>query len=195
MKQNDFYEVDGCTDFIPVKLIEEHKHIMNALELEVAESGFRTFAPNIYKFPKVDEPQKVTVPQFVANWYEEHKDDLSNAIGDFYINYINDYFTSTSPDFLSGFLGWFSDNSDTAIETLVKMKIYGYEVEKEKLYIVRNKTTGEHLYFNNAKKRFESGSLLTSYVKNIKAYHHTQDKLEKLNYWGNSLFEFEEVEK
>ncbi|APC45907.1 hypothetical protein CHPC1151_0041 [Streptococcus phage CHPC1151] len=37
MKQNDFYEVDGCMDFIPVKLIEEHKHIMNALEVREVE--------------------------------------------------------------------------------------------------------------------------------------------------------------
>ncbi|CDG57945.1 phage protein [Streptococcus phage 20617] len=85
MKQNDFYEVDGCTDFIPVKLIEEHKHLMNTLELEVAESGFRTFAPNIYKFPKVDEPQKVTVPKFVAEWIKKYKEEgcrLSHALED-----------------------------------------------------------------------------------------------------------------
>ena len=80
-------------------------------------------------------------------------------------------------------------------ERLVKALIYGYEVEKKKLYIARNKTTGEHLYFNNAKKRFESGSLLTSYVKNVEAYHHTRDKLEELNYWENPLFEFEEVKE
>lgn len=43
MKQNDFYEVNGC------------------IELEVSESGFRT-----YKFPK-----KVTVPKFVAEWIKK----------------------------------------------------------------------------------------------------------------------------
>lgn len=34
--------------------------------------GLRTFAPNIYKFPKVDEPQKVTVPKFVAKWIKKY---------------------------------------------------------------------------------------------------------------------------
>ena len=85
MKQNDFYEVNGCTDFIPVKLVKEHKHLMNALELEVAESGFRTFAPAIYKFPKIDEPQKVTVPKFVAEWIKKYKEEgyrLSHALED-----------------------------------------------------------------------------------------------------------------
>ena len=40
MKQNDFYELDGCTDFIPVKLIEEHKHMTNTLEVELTETGW-----------------------------------------------------------------------------------------------------------------------------------------------------------
>ena len=73
MKQNDFYEVDGCTDFIPVKLIEEHKHMTNTLEVEVVETGFKIFVPSIYSFPKPPEPQKVTVPKFVAEWIEECK--------------------------------------------------------------------------------------------------------------------------
>lgn len=81
----------------------------------------------------------------MADWYEKYKNDLSNAIGDFYIDYINDYISSTSPEFQSGFLEWFSDNSDTAIETLVKMKLYGYEIEKEKLYEVFLKRNGAQL--------------------------------------------------
>ena len=67
MKQNDFYEVDGCTDFIPVKLIKEHKHI-NLLEVKVMGSGSRTFAPSIYKFLKVQEQQKVVVPAFIDSF-------------------------------------------------------------------------------------------------------------------------------
>lgn len=42
---------------------EEFKLITNTLALEVAESGLRTFAPNIYKFPKVDEPHRT-----LQNW-------------------------------------------------------------------------------------------------------------------------------
>lgn len=94
---------------------------------------------------QLDESEKPVVPKFVADWYEKYKNDLSNAIGDFYIDYINDYISSTSPEFQSGFLEWFSDNSDTAIETLVKMKLYGYEIEKEKLYEVFLKRNGAQL--------------------------------------------------
>ncbi len=73
MKQNDFYEVDGCIDFIPVKLIEEHKHMVNTLKVEVAETGFKIFVPSIYRFPNVNKLQKVVVPKFVAEWIEETK--------------------------------------------------------------------------------------------------------------------------
>ena len=68
MKQNEFYEVDGCTDFIPVKLIEEHKHMTNTLEVELTQTGYKTFVPSICSFPKPHEPQKVVVPKFVAEW-------------------------------------------------------------------------------------------------------------------------------
>lgn len=112
---------------------------------------------------QLDEPEKPVVPQFVADWYEDHKDDLSNVIGDFYIDYINDYFSSTSPEFLSGFLGWFSDNSDTAIETLVKMKICGYQI-KEKLYTVEipNNLKGRH----NVLVRKYDGTIILDYFDN-----------------------------
>lgn len=137
---------------------------------------------------ELDEPEKPVVPQFVADFYESIKDDFEDKVHDLCVKFYNCN--------LSGKIKhWFDSDDTKPIQTLVLMHKFGYKVEKEKLYIARNKTTGEHLYFNNAKKRFESGSLLTSYVKNFKAYHHTQDKLEKLNYWGNSLFEFEEVEE
>ena len=78
MKQNEFYEVDGCTDFIPVKLIEEHKHMTNTLEVELTQTGYKTFVPHVYSFPKANEPQKVTIPKFVADWVEELKKSHSN---------------------------------------------------------------------------------------------------------------------
>ena len=54
MKQNDFYEVDGCTDFIPVKVIEVNEY-RKRLKVEVAETGFNIFVPNIYRFEKRHE--------------------------------------------------------------------------------------------------------------------------------------------
>ena len=144
--------------------IENRKDIENTTTLRI-KTPVKTISVN----PKyeaittdLDKP-KLVVPQFVASWYEEHKDDLSNAIGDFYIDYINDYFSSTSPESLSGFLGWFSDNSDTAIETLVMMKICGYTI-KEKLYTVEipNNLKRRH----NALVRKYDGTIILDYFDN-----------------------------
>ena len=118
MKMNDFYEVDGCIDFIPVKLIKEHKHI-NLLEVKVMGSGSRTFAPSIYKFLKVQEQQKVVVPAFI----------------DSFIGY-------AKAEGMSLFIAM--DNAQnkesewiiTHEETFTRAWLDGYEVEQEKLYTV-----------------------------------------------------------
>ena len=72
MEQNDFYEVDGCTWFIPVDLIEENK-CTKELEVVATESGRITFVPSIYKFRKPQEPEKVVVQKFVAEYIERCK--------------------------------------------------------------------------------------------------------------------------
>lgn len=166
-------------------------------KIEACKSPFTSEDDTIFNYgldkalsiiKQLDEPEKPVVPQFVADWYENNKDDFEYNLYRLCIDFCGRKLHEDLHE-------WFNFDKNKPIETLVLMHKFGYEIEKERLYIARNKTTGEHLYFNNAKKKFESGSLLTSYVKNVKAYHHTQDKLEKLNYWGNSLFEFEEVDE
>lgn len=180
-------------------MINKQEAIDKIEKLEGLTVKDKDFSLDIEMIPKgdvleiieqIDEPERLVVPQFVADFYESIKDDFEDKVYDLCVQ-----FNLDESELNSDVAGWFSHSKNKPIETLVMMHKFGYEVKKEKLYIARNKTTGEHLYFNNAKKRFESGSLLTSYVKNVKAYHHTQDKLEKLNYWGNSLFEFEEVDE
>ena len=122
MKQNDFYELDGCTDFIPVKLIEEHKHMTNTLEVELTETGYRTFVPHIYSFPKVNEHQKPVVPKFVAEWIEELKKSHSNLAWVWQV-YPNE----------TKIKNWLESNT----EKFMRAWLDGYEIEKEKLYTVR----------------------------------------------------------
>ena len=121
MKQNDFYEVDGCMDFIPVKLIAEHTHMVNSLEVEVAETGFKIPVPHIYSFPKVNKPQKVTVPKFVAEWIEELKKSHSNLAWVWQV-YPNEPKVKN----------WLEANT----EKFMRAWLDGYEIEKEKLYTV-----------------------------------------------------------
>ena len=77
----------------------------------------------------MNKPEKPVVPQFVADWYEEHKDDFEMNL----YNLCVDFHKRKLPDDL---YEWFNKLIDKPIETFVKMKLFGYEVQKEKLYTV-----------------------------------------------------------
>lgn len=78
-------------------------------------------------FGKTGEPQKPVVPKFVAEWFEDNKDDLEFAIWELCV----DSYGSAQ----QGMLDWIQQSENNPIETLVRMKD-GYEVEKEPLYTV-----------------------------------------------------------
>lgn len=90
---------------------------------------------------QLDEPQKVTVPQFVADWIEECKNDdfhLFGAMEDISSNQKKlDY--------------WFRE--DDNMELFARAWLDGYEVEEEKIYTVKVKAfLGQYLgryYVNN----------------------------------------------
>lgn len=85
---------------------------------------------------QLDEPQKVKIPQFVADWIEYCKFthvDLQHAfiVGDVYFyNYANQKDFSKLKEFLE---------TESNQETFVLAWIYGYEGEKEKRYRVKIK--------------------------------------------------------
>lgn len=97
------------------------------------------------------ELNKVKVKQFVADWYEENKDDFEFNVWD-WIAFRNE------PEKLGNkeFSYWLNDGEGNPIQTLVNMHQFGYEVEKEKSYIVSLKNgqplvksqSGNTLYFN-----------------------------------------------
>ena len=79
-------------------------------------------------FGKTGEHQKPVVPKFVAEWFEDNKDDLEFAIWELCV----DSYGSAE----QGMLNWIQQSENKPIETLIRMKD-GYEVEKEPLYYVR----------------------------------------------------------
>ena len=81
----------------------------------------------------LDEPQKPVVPQFVAEWFEDHKDDLDFAIYEATAHSIKVVGYEIYPE---GFMDWFVLANNHPIETLIRMKD-GYEVEKEPMYRVK----------------------------------------------------------
>lgn len=78
---------------------------------------------------QLDEPEKPVVPQYVADWYEENKDDLEYNLCKLCIDF-------HEQKLRADLYGWFNDDNNKSIETLVLMHKFGYEVEKEKLYTV-----------------------------------------------------------
>ena len=91
--------------------------------------------------PKQLELKKPVVPQFVADWYEERKDYFDFNIYGFY-----KYFYSQGKH--EKVKKWIDNAENKAIETLVKMKLFGYEVEKEKLYLASFRDTNQYLGWN-----------------------------------------------
>ena len=135
---------------------------------------------------QLDKPQKVKVPQFVADWYEENKDDFEFNVWD-WIAFRNE------PEKLENkeFNYWINDGEGNPIQTLANMHQFGYEVEKEKRYRVKVKGVyhgdlgfsdafGGYSFYN--KERNLSG---------IK-YEHTRKELEEAGFgW---VFDCEGIE-
>jgi hypothetical protein len=89
---------------------------------------------------------KPVVPQYVADWYEGHKNDLNEDIWE--------YLTSWADTKWDEFKYWmYHTGRNKAITTLANMHQFGYEVEKEPRYTVKIKgRLGQYLgkyYLNN----------------------------------------------
>ena len=79
---------------------------------------------------QLDEPQKLVVPQFVADWYEDIVDDFYVVLERLVLNYENN---TDMP-----ICKWFFETED-ALTILINMHQFGYTVEKEKRYLVKVK--------------------------------------------------------
>lgn len=82
---------------------------------------------------QLDEPQKPVVPQFVADWIEECKND------DFHLFGAMEGISSNQKklDY------WFRE--DDNMELFARAWLDGYEVEKEKRYLVKLKAVDQYL--------------------------------------------------
>jgi len=90
----------------------------------------------IKRIEQLDEPQKVTIPQFVADWYEKHKDDLEYDIWEYILHW--------GKQQKSEFYEWMNHANNKPFQTLANMHQFGYEVEKEKRYLVKVKGFDEY---------------------------------------------------
>lgn len=152
------------------------------------QRGYRTAMRRAYdRVKQIDEPEKPVVPQFVADWYEENKNDFEYNL---YRLCIDFYGRKLHEDLHE----WFKFDKNKPIETLVKMKLYGYEVEKEKLYTVKfsNEDFGKfYIGIFKAVNKFGISSLPLN-DDDVKSWF-TEDELERFKFWNNPAFEIKEV--
>lgn len=172
-----------------IEKIEKEKSNLNAWE-DLTRNRALDDALAIVR--KLDEPErppepkplkleKPVVPRFVADYIDSERNSwstLSEALDNM--------------DDEKRILDWFYVNS----EAFAKAWLYGYEVEKEKLYTVKfsNEDFGK-IYIGIFKKFNKLGiSSLPLNDDDIKSWF-TEDELKRFKFWGNPAFEIKEVEK
>ncbi len=131
----------------------------------------------VREYEKLNKPEKVKVPQFVADWIEEARKSCKD-VADFF-----DF------DFTNEEVGkWFMQ--ERPFDLVARAWLDGYEVEEEKRYTVVMKATKQPLYYNAVDKKlfFSMGGLATNF---------TQKQLEDADFgevFNSPLFEVVEVE-
>ena len=134
------------------ELIEKYKKYENALY----DIGARVACQNFLKdLEQLDEPEKVTIPQFVAEIIEYYKKQNATL-----------YDALREKNFNKQYDDWLL-NEQGAYDKVARAWLDGYEVEKEKRYTVVMKTTKQPLYYNvpNKKLFFSMGGLATKFTR------------------------------
>lgn len=117
---------------------------------------------------------KPVVPQFVADWYEENKEDFEINLFCSVCEVGKEYGDKNLNDF--GI--WLNYSSNNPIQTLVNMHQFGYEVKKEKRYTVRVK--GIDGYTTHLNQNLDNQEWFFASNDDVKGYRtkHTRKELE-----------------
>lgn len=182
------------------ELIEKYENKLKDIQLKFG-ANFKTkvYEGIVEDLRQLDEPQKVTIPQFVAEWIDTVKNKQKK---DFRFN--NEVIHSDDVyRVMFGILregastqevkNWVVDNADT----FSLAWILGYEVEKEKRYRVNVKNIRTRQGTLNRSKK--SGVFIFSNPEenNLYGTKFTRKELEEAGFGGvfnSPLFEVEEVE-
>lgn len=138
--------------------------------------------------------EKPVVPQCVAKWYEGNKRNLDLNL----CSLVFDLAMDSTECYREEFKVWVNDNKKTFITTLVTMHQFGYEVEKEKRYIVKVKGIAEahnYLNYNTVQKMYSIST--TAELGGVYIIKFTRKQLEDAGFgevFDNPMFEIEEVE-
>lgn len=155
--------------------------------------GFRDGLNNsIQVIREIDAPERPVVPQYVADWIEWCKRNKVSLLGGF--SAIDELGLAICNDKKVKSLEaskWATRNQ----ETFAQAWLFGYEVEKEKLYTAKLKLTNEYLCYRPRFNALLHCIVPETTAKEIKVYHFTEDVLVKYHVWGNDTYEVTEVEE
>lgn len=135
----------------------------------------------IEDFKQLDEPQKVMIPRFIADWIVQAKEDGYNIAGA-----INEAPKGTVDDWLE------LENVDIFAEAWIN----GYTVEEEKRYLVKMKGMSEDFTMLKMNKVGNSWYLGNDTEYSYTKTAHTRKELEEAGFsdvFNSPLFEVEEV--
>ena len=118
--------------------------------------------------------EKPVVPQYVADWYEEHKEYLDYNIWEFIKHW------DMQPD--DEFKGWMFDDNKNPIITLVNMHQFGYEVEKGSRYTVEIKGIGGYSKYLNRDTKTQKWLFASKTELERFRAHHTRKELEDADF-------------
>lgn len=124
---------------------------------------------------QLDEPGKVKVPQFVADWIEESKQHCENVVEFFGCRNLSFEITK-----------WIEEGK--RFDLIARAWLDGYEIEEEKRYWVKVKGTGQCLE--------KTGSAI--HFSTLFKFAFTKKELEEVGFgevFNSPLFEVEEVAK
>ncbi|MCY7157499.1 DUF1642 domain-containing protein [Streptococcus gallolyticus subsp. gallolyticus] len=135
---------------------------------------------------KLAEPEKPVVPQFVADWLEVCKENLALSLASSMNNIVMR--TNNQPDKT---IHWLAKNS----ETFAKAWLYGYEIEKDKLFTAKLKSTNEYLHYDKDYKEIHHFKAPDDVANQTEAYRFTEDDLIKYYVWENEAYDVKEVKE
>lgn len=166
------------------ELIKKYKSALNKVH-KVYGDYYKTEAYEevLKDLKRLDEPQEVTVPQFVGDWIERSKQEKRNLR-----NALNNGGEKMRL--------WFLDQEN--YDLFARAWLDGYEIEKEKRYLVKMKGVEDiigFLNFGGITKTWFMGDEINSYGCRT---HHTRKELEEANFgWVFDCegIEIEEVEE
>ena len=107
-------------------LIKKYESLEGVWSANGAEIARHCFLRDLKQLNAIDT-KKVTVPQYVADWYEDIVDEFYVVLERLVLNYKNN---TDMP-----ICKWFFETED-ALTILINMHQFGYEIEKEKRYEV-----------------------------------------------------------